>query len=551
MSKTPDEGSVPEVVPGFSRAGDFAVANGTRAAMAGSYGLANLKGPGGIAIVGDNGVAMGGEQTVAVSRGRDCLFGIGRGGIVFSPHEALELSVGDAGLLIATKPVSNVIAGKDAIVVLTGADTTGPLIQAGANSLVIRRSMTGPTPAGGAALIAMPGQAGLQEAEIGLMLCDAVIYCKSNLERCEPYITGKQKEIEAWHSRFDERIISQQEIELRATASPKPQPETIATRDWIDPVSHPRKLILCERFPRDARFAAGSIISTKWDSSATVKDGIVGLLWGIGDPAASGLGYGEDWALVAVPSYEAVGPLDDRGHPSVVIFRAGLIVEDGSNGDILRRLIELGVEPGRLIGEVKSTGDGGHVEVGAHGAARAGDGGWATAGRNGQAEVGENGFAEAGAYGFAKAGTHGIAACEADGIAVAGPGGVAISYGKRYGTATVGFEGLAVGDGRFKTVSAGPGGAAVSTSYGGRVTAGDEGIAVGYGDITAGRSGVAIALEGTVAGGDGCLLVGCIHSVDGTRRFVSAIAGREGYLPDVRYSVQDGALRPYVEAVSK
>jgi len=545
MSKMNDEGTVPDAFPGFSRAEHFGVAKGTRAAIAGTFGRAILKGFGGVAMAGKFGSAHGGERAVVVSGGPDCWLEAGPGGIAFSPHTALNIRVGDGGLVIATKPVTSVIAGNNAIVVLTDASSVGPLIQVGANSLVIRRWREGSTPVDVLTVIATPGQAGLQDGKPGLMLDNTVVDGDTDPEQYNCALRYQQDEVERWI------VYSLDQDFIDSVMSDVPAPAVAdrpsAVRDRIDPTSFHRKFILCKALPNWVRFAQGSMFSTKWDANPKSPDGIFGLLWGVGDPTAAGLGYGEDWALVAVPSYVIAGPLDDRGHPSVVKFRAGIVLDRGSNADILRHLVELGVEPERLIGEVKTVGDGDQVEAGTHGVAWAGDRGWAIVGRNGHAEVGENGFAEAGVYGFAKAGAMGIATCEADGTALVGPGGVAISYGGRYGTATAGFEGLAVGDGRFKTVSAGAGGAAVSTSYGGRVTAGEYGVAVGSGDIEAGKYGVAVALNGTLLGDEGCLLVGIICDPEGKRGYVSAMVGRGDYLPNVRYAVQDGMLRPYVE----
>jgi hypothetical protein len=316
----------------------------------------------------------------------------------------------------------------------------------------------------------------------------------------------------------------------------------------IDPITCERKIILCSSSPSQASFTAdGLVVAKEWDADPTSLDGIFGLLWGIGDPAAAGLGYGWNWALVEVESYVATAPPDRRGYPGAVKFEEGILLDDGAYLRMLEKLIELGVDPERLIGQINRTGDGSHVEAGDFGAAFAGARGWAMAGQSGTAVAGESGFAEASAYGCARVGFRGIAITDADGSSFARVGGVAVSRGKRLGYAGVAGRGLAVGDGRFKRVVAGSRGAAVSTAHGSRMTILSGAVAIGWGDISARSDCVAVSLDGTVEGSYGTLIVACHYDAQGTRRYVSGMVGVDGIMPDTRYCVRDGALHPFVE----
>jgi hypothetical protein len=182
------------------------------------------------------------------------------------------------------------------------------------------------------------------------------------------------------------------------------------------------------------------------------------------------------------------------------------------------------------------------VSVGEGGLAEAPDYGMARAGQNGRANAGHFGMASAGFGGVARAGAWGVAIADEQGEAEAGDNGVAISDGKRFGSATAGKCGVAVGRGRFKIAEADAAGVAVVMEGGGRATAGRGGIAINQADVACvGRGGVAIGR--VVSGHDEALLVAIgWNEVTRTREYASGVVGRENIQRFVNYRCVEGEL---------
>ena len=538
MDDSSSEGAKSSNIPAFAQAGTNGLARATRAAIAGMLGHAKLDGDGGVALVGDSGSARGGDYAILAGSGPDVDLACGDRGIAFAADTSRALTVGDEGFVIAMKTAERVTTGKNAIIVLMEQWGPGPMVTVGEGSLVIIRLK------GGEICIAMPGQAGLIENTPCVFWDGEFVDAGTDPEHVARYQRNVAENEERWLLRILEFFeVSDEVSDVSAS-----QPEPTLMGERIDPLTCERKIILCSPAQSEASFTAeGRVVATEWDADPRSLNGIVGLLWGIGDPYKAALHYDWKWTLVEVDSYVPTAPPDRRGHPGAVKFEEGSVLYQGTSLTILEKLIELGAEPDRLIGQIHRTGDGGHVKAGPFGAAVAGARGSAMAGQGGTAVAGESGFAKAGAFGCARAGFRGIAISDADGSSFARFGGVAVSRGKRYGYAGVAGPGLAVGDGRFKKVIAGSSGAAIATAHGGLMRIAIGAVAIGWGDIKASTKCVAVTLDGTIAGGDGTLLVACHYNAHGARRYVSAIVGRDGILPDTRYCVRDGVLQPYIE----
>jgi hypothetical protein len=542
-AKSPD-------IPVFAQAGANGHALATHAAIAGTFGRAKLDGDGGVALVGDSGSAIGGDYAILTGSGPEVTLICGDRGITFAADTSRELTVGEEGIVVAMKPAERVTTGRNAIVVLMEQSDFGPMVAVGEGSLVIVRVSRDQVGLGQAEIcIARPGQAGLIENIPCVFWGSKFVDSRTDPATFKDYQRRLEQNDEHWVLGSLEHMQSVDSGEIDDDVSnvsaSQPEPSPLAER--IDPLTCERKIILCNRETSDAYVLTDRLVAKEWDADPRSLNGIFGLLWGIGDPRAAVLGYGEQWALVEVDSFIPTAPVDHCGHPGAVKFEEGLLVHVGTRGEILGKLIELGVEPDRLIGQVHRVGDGGHVEAGPFGAAFAGARGWAMAGQSGTAVAGESGFAEASAYGCARVGFRGIAVTDADGSSFARVGGVAVSRGKRLGYAGVAGRGLAVGDGRFKRVVAGSRGAAVSTAHGSRMTILSGAVAIGWGDISARSDCVAVSLDGTVEGSYGTLIVACHYDAQGTRRYVSGMVGVDGIMPDTRYCVRDGALHPFVE----
>lgn len=542
MVSSRSEGTEATEIPAFAHAGTWGYARATRAAIAGYYGRAELVDTGGVALVGESGRAEGREYAILAGSGPNAMLQCGDRGIAFAADTSRELTVGDEGIVIAMKPAERVTTGKHSIVVLMDADTRGPIVTVGEGSLIIKRF-------DGKFVVAMPGEVGLIENAPCLSDGAEFLDAGTNPYVFENYLRELNISEYVHLERFMLESLGLSEIsgEVSDNSAAEPAPASAPTAERIDPLTHDRKIILCKRSPDGAIVGDDYVVALQWDPDPTSLDGVFGLLWGIGDPAAVGLGYGERWVLVEVDSYVPTSPADHLGHPGAIKFRDGVILQTGSYFEILEKLIELGVEPDRLIGRVQRVGDGGRAEAGRFGAAIAGARGWASADRSGAAVVGENGFAEAGTYGFANAGYRGIAITDADGSSFARVGGVAVSRGKRYGYAGVAGRGLAVGDGRFKRLVAGSRGAAVSTGSGSNIRTMSDAVAIGRGDLQLRSDCVGVAMDGTLSGTTGALLVGCYHDAVGQRRYAVAMVGRDGILPDTRYGVREGCLTPVDE----
>jgi len=544
MDDPSDESAKSPDIPVFARAGADGHALATHAAIAGTFGRARLDGYGGVALVGASGSASGGDYAILAGSGPEVTLVCGDRGIAFAADTSRHLTVGDEGIAVAMKPAERITTGRYAIVVLMEQSGRGPIVTVGEGSLVIVRlsaDQVGLDQAG--ICLARPGQAGLIENTPCLFLNGGFVDSGTDPSHLEHYQRYLAQNDEQWLLRSVEAVEAGDRVaDLSAS-----QPEPSRSAGWIDPLTCERKIVLCNRSPSEAYVLTDRLVAKEWDADPSSLNGIFGLLWGIGDPRAAVLGYGEQWALVEVGSFVPTAPVDHHGHPGAVKFDEGLLLQEGTHQDILEKLIELGAEPDRLIGQVCKRGDGGDADAGPFGAALAGARGWARAGQGGTAVVGESGFAQAGPFGLAHASERGIAISGACGKSWARLGGVAVSQGKRYGSAIVVGRGLAVGDGRFKRVVAGNRGAAISTAHGSRITTMTGAVAIGWGDIKAGSDCVAVALDGTVAGGLGTLLVGSYHDAAGTRQFVSAVVGQDGILPDTRYCVRGAALQPCAE----
>lgn len=526
---------------GFSQTGAHGFSRARRAAIAGAFGHARLDGHGGVALVGDYGKAFGGDDAILAGSGPDTELACGDRGIAFAADTSRTLTVGDEGFAIAMQPVERVTAGKNAIVVLKDASHFGPMLTVGEGTLVIKRLRRGDIHDALEFVVTMPGQAGLIE-NVSCLSCGVAF---EDAKTAPAFFEYYQRSLEQNDQKWLWRSMEAFEPGVEMPGISVSESALTPLGDRIDPLTDERRIILCNCSVAESSSKGASLIAKKWDADRKSLDGIPGLLWGIGNPVAAGFGSAWHWALVQVESYVATAPADHSGHPGAVKFEEGLLLHTGNAFTILEKLIELGADPERLIGQIYRTGDGGHVAPGHFGAAIAGARGWASAGQSGTAVVGENGFAEASGFGLANAGRRGIAISDADGRSFASVGGVAVSRGRRNGKAAVGDRGLAVGFGQFKELFCLSRGAAISTAHGGRIRIVRDAVAIGQGSIEAGTDCVAVSLDGTVAGGDGTLLVACYHDVDGKRQYVSAVVGQDGILPDTRYCVRDGALQPY------
>lgn len=529
---------------GYARAGFRGQAYASLLAIAGHAGRAELDAPGGVARVGAYGAAFGQDDCILSCSGPDGVLVGGAASTAWSRHDARSIRAGRDSRVLAMKQVRRVAAGDNAVVVVMEAVEGQTRIKAGSGSLIILR-VRGACTGTHKFVVAMPGAPGLEADRDATVSCDGF-----GNWRFSPCLADRREDELGEDAAQDYRTVDAvfaprallTEAQTEADLLMGHAASDLSTKYWVGPTPI---IILCNCDSPDIRESGlVNIFAKVWDPDPRSPDGISGLLWGIGDPVAAGLGYGEDWALVSVMSYVVTAPLDEHGHPGAVKFRGGRTVFSGSRRQVLERLAAMGADRERLVGRVEICGPRGLARVGCNGAAQAAQEGWAFASSNSEATAGESGFAEAGLYGTATAGRDGIAIAGEGGTAVAGEGGVAISRGKRYGTAVAGFRGLALGDGRFKTVRAGSEGVALATEHGCRVSVGDDGVALGFGDIRAGRHGVAITLGGTVTGGDGCLLVARLRKADGSFDVRSALVGSNGVLPDIRYAVRNGALAP-------
>ena len=266
--------------------------------------------------------------------------------------------------------------------------------------------------------------------------------------------------------------------------------------------------------------------------------GIYGLLWGAGDCGLANLGWSQSWAVVKVSRYRERTSAGSRW----VEFQEGEVVVNGERPEALRALIALGADPANFGFEFQSSENRSNTSVGKYGVAHAQNDGIARSGPFGWAQSGCDGIAKAGFFGIARVEAYGLAIADEVGHAVAGECGVAISDGKRFGYATAGNEGVAVGRGRFKLVEAGNFGIAVATN-GSRATAGDNGVAICYSEqASVGTSGIAIGQ--TVNGNLGSLLVAMSWNPEtGERAYATGIVGRDGIEPLIYYRCIGGKLQ--------
>ncbi|TDX60518.1 hypothetical protein EDE12_12042 [Methylosinus sp. sav-2] len=552
---------------GYARAGVCGQAFGALLTIAGVCGRATLEQSRGVAVVGAHGEASGGDVAILCADGPEATLRGGNECTAFSQYDIRAVTLGAFGRAFALGEVARVEIAAGGTVVVMAAVEGKTRIKVGDRSSVILRFRDDD----GARrfVFATPGSLGLQ-AGVEAVFVDAAFRDVRTWTATEAGIRALIDQDSETHGRLQVRSAALAASRQRA-ARAQPDHDRCLSEAATEPAcgdvepgavdrqggrhrqpaggeTDPRPIvILCKLTDENAFLTVGQTVRAKdWDPDPKSESGVFGLLWGGGDPSLGMIDYVgtfEDWALVRVESYVAVAPPDEIGRPSAVKFHSGVIMLSGPRRTILSELIALGADPRQLVGRLAKAGDRGCAAVGRHGAAHAGRAGWAFAGAHSDSSVGDKGVAIAGFAGFASAGAGGIAMAEENGVAVAGAGGLAISEGKRYGAAHAGTGGLAIGDGRFKTVGAGVGGVALATSYGGALTVGDDGVAFGPGHVTLGRNCVAIGFE-TVSAGEGSLLVWSIASEAGAPRYETAIVGAGGVLPNIRYGVDAGALKP-------
>ncbi len=483
---------------GYARAGHHgeACADGDGVAIVGAHGTASAEGAYGIALAGAYGTARSGEHGISVARGPECLAIAGPAGIAVTMGLAGLAEVGEGGEALALGPVRLVRAGADVIAVVLGAMDRWTQIEASEGALVVIRQsvIQGSRPC---FAVARAGAGGIASG-VRHLWADGALHSGRISDADRPAAAG--------------------------AAPPWSEPPLLyhRSRDAI---------VLCAGRGYDAQ---RMVRAAQWDPDPASSAGLVGLLWGEGDPVSAGLLETDQWMLVRVT---AAVPAAVAG---TVKFAEGLVAYLGTRAQVITQLAGMGVRCEGLSSPGFSVaGNSGIASAGPEGFALAGQAGWALAPRGGAAEAGVDGVAIA-ANGPAQAGDGGLAVADGQGVARAGDRGVAVSEGKRFGEARAGAEGVAAGRGRYKDIVAGEGGAAVARA-GAYATARDHGVAVGgNGHVHAGRDGVAVSMGGTVSGNVGCLLV----VTDGRRTcFSYGIVGEGAIVPFMRYEMHGGRLR--------
>jgi hypothetical protein len=516
-------------VGGLARIGDYGVAVGGTGglAQAGRFGRA-IVGTGGVAVAGVRGGAVAQWSRGVAVCGAEGTAEAGDEGMAFATGHGAAATAGAFGIAAATARAGQLLAGEHGLVVaLRGAW----LMQVAGGGIAV-------------SLDAIAGRDRVAVAAGGLAVLrlrtDDGGVCFATLIEADHQAAGGTPLI-FWQGRWQ---APDAVPENRRPAAPAAdEPDTAAVEAADDEAMIPvitlqpdEVLVLCAV---PAAIAGDeNMRAENWDPDPSSDSGFVGLLWGEGDAHRGGLAWGDAWALVRVPASSVVG--ERHRNVGVVRFPGGPICYCGERRGALRLLLALGRKPTHLIGQVATAGADGVAVTRSHGAARAGPRGWAIAWSNAEAEAARGGVAHAGADSVARAGADGIAMA---GEASTGSRGIAISLGKRYGTAAAGDRGIAVGAGRFKQVRVGDGGAAIATSHGALIEAGDDAVAIGSGRVRGGRNGVAIATDGTVSGGEGCLLVRRWQDQDGQWRYAIGIAGQGGIEAWRPYDVAEGRLR--------
>ena len=282
--------------------------------------------------------------------------------------------------------------------------------------------------------------------------------------------------------------------------------------------------------------ASGPIEARSWAPDASPIGGLLGLLWGAGDPGSADMDTAL-WAVVKVDAYVEIGD-PARG---AVKFQRGEVVFRGIRPEAVDKMVSLGAPAFAMATAVSVTAEHSAASVTDWGVAEAGDFGAAVAGDHGWARAGVGGVAKTGFNGFSRVAARGVAVADEAGEAAAGEDGVAVSDGKRYGSADTGDFGVSVGRGRFKLATTGDHGVAVA-GVGGRAKAGSSGVAVcKFDEAMVERNGVAVGE--LVSGGPGSLLVAVKWDGDAELfRYATGMVGEAGVEPYARYRYADGVL---------
>ena len=261
-----------------------------------------------------------------------------------------------------------------------------------------------------------------------------------------------------------------------------------------------------------------------------------GLLLGRGSPALANMGS-KEWAIAKIFQYWEVF----EGDLHAVSFEEYELLRHGEPFEIVTAIVGLGADPREFSFQfqysesdaIAITHEWGLVRVGGSGVARSGNFGRAKAGLGGIAQVGHDGFAIAESYG--------VALADESGSALAGDYGIAVSDGKRFGAATAGTGGIAVGRGRYKHILTGDFGIAILQGSG-RARAGVGGVAICWTDVAEfGADGLAVGT--TVSGDLGTLLVATyLDFRTGLRSHAVGLVGHEGLRPFQAYICVDGKL---------